>query len=365
MTAKNDTDRRRVVVGLSGGVDSATAAALLQQEGYEVHAVALDTWRAPEAASDHLDRARAIAAHLGIPLTERDLNEAFYTRVVQPFIDAYAAGRTPNPCVFCNPILKFATLSDEADTLGARWVATGHYARVAHDNGSSHLLVARAKPKDQSYALYRLTQPILRRLLLPLGEMESKAGVRERAEQLGLPAAHADDSQDLCFVAGSYHTLLESLRPEALEPGPIFDREGRRLGEHSGLARYTIGQRKGLELSAPERLYVIALDPERNALIVGPRHALARTACLITALTFTAGHPPAEQFEATARIRYRAPLTPVSITLRDPTTADVHFSRPQYGVAPGQSLVIYQGEEVLGGGIIAKGNRQDLNPIRS
>lgn len=365
MTLGNDAEPQSVVVGLSGGVDSATAAALLQQQGYEVHGVALDTWRTPDAPSDDLSRARAVAAHLEIPLVDRDLKKVFYTRVVRLFADAYAEGRTPNPCVFCNPTLKFATLVDEADALGARWIATGHYARVIHDNELSHLLRARATAKDQSYALYRLTQPILNRLLLPLGDVESKASVRETAEQLQLPTAQADDSQDLCFVAGSYHALLESLRPESLQPGPIYDHEGHRLGEHEGLARYTIGQRRGLDISAPERLYVVELDPERNALIVGPRDALARTACVINALTFTAGRAPAKAFEAAARIRYRAPLTPVHVSLRDPSTAEVHFATPQYGVAPGQSLVIYQGAEVLGGGIIIKENGQGLDSIRS
>ncbi len=352
-----------VIVGLSGGVDSAVAAALLQRQGYDVIGVTLETWHAKSTAPvpAATDRAQAVADHLGVPLVRRDVRQAFYDRVIRPFADTYAAGRTPNPCVLCNPTLKFATLVEEANGQGAAWIATGHYARVTHVRGASRLLIARAAEKDQSYALYRLTQQQLRRLLLPLGNVESKDEVREIASRLQLPVSGAAESQDLCFVAeGGYAALLAALRPEALEPGPILDRLGQRLGEHTGLVQYTVGQRIGGLMPRPgappaERRYVLALDPERNALIAGPRSALARSTCTLSDVTFTLGEPPASVFAARGRIRYRAPLVPVTVTMRAGATAHITFATPQIGVAPGQSLVLYgpwdtSDEAGLGGG---------------
>ncbi len=366
----------RVVIGLSGGVDSAVAAALLCDLGFEVHALAIDTWRPPQQGADRTTStdvphaATAVADALGIPLTQVDLRDTFYQQVVQPFAASYAAGLTPNPCVFCNPNLKFAALLHTADALGARWIATGHYARATRDAGGSdmhpntspgraRLLRARAADKDQSYALYRLTQRELQRLVLPLGEVVSKEKVREIARNRGLPSADATDSQDLCFVAGGdYRALLAYLHTDGseamLQPGPIFDSAGTQIGQHRGLHHYTVGQRGGLGLAASERLYVLRLEPQRNAIVVGPRHELARTACDIEDTTFTSGAPPALEFDAHVRIRYRAPLVSAHVVIQDIQNARVTFGEPQYGVAPGQSLVMYDGEEVWGGGIIAR-----------
>ena len=358
-TSRSPAANRRVVVGLSGGVDSAVAAALLCKQGYAVHAVTLDTWRAPQNGAEPRAAAEAVAGHLGIPLVRCDVQQVFFTRVVEPFLDTYAEGRTPNPCVLCNPTLKFATLLEEADRIGASWIATGHYARVVRTpEGSAHLLQARARAKDQTYALYRLTQRHLSRLLLPLGDLEGKPQVREIARELGLPVAESSESQDLCFVgAGGYTELLSALRPSALRVGPILDEAGDQLGEHQGLARYTVGQRGGIGIQAPTRLYVLDLDPERNALIVGPRERLARESCWLMHVTFISGAQPtlgpSGDFEATGRIRYRAQLTPITVTLHDSGETHVRFAKPQVGVAPGQSLVFYNGEEVLGGGVIA------------
>ena len=344
-----------VVVGLSGGVDSAVAAALLLEQGYDVHAVALETWRASADSTETLTPAAEVADHLGIPLVVRDLKDTFFRRIVTPFLDDYTRGQTPNPCVFCNPTLKFATLVEESDRLHALWIATGHYARVIRtEDGMAHLLRGLASAKDQSYALYRLTQGHLLRLLLPLGNLESKARVREIARRHGLPSAEAGDSQDLCFAVGtSYQELMATLRPAALQPGPIYDESGNHLGDHDGLPFYTVGQRSGLGIAAPQRLYVLQLDPDENAITVGPRSSLAKETCVIEDVTFIAGRAPGRTFEALARIRYRAPLTPASVTLRDEYTAEVAFHTPQYGVAPGQSLVLYDNEETLGGGVIA------------
>jgi tRNA-uridine 2-sulfurtransferase len=343
-----------VVVGLSGGVDSAVTAALLLEQGYDVHAVALETWRAAADSKEMLTPATRVADHLGIPLIKRDLKDTFYRHIVTPFLNDYTRGRTPNPCVFCNPTLKFATLIEEADRLHAPWIATGHYARVIRtEDGTSHLFRGLASAKDQSYALYRLTQSQLQRLLLPLGHIESKARVRDIARHYGLPSAEISDSQDLCFAVGTnYQELIATLRPSALQPGPIYDERGNHLGDHDGLPLYTIGQRSGLGIAASQRLYVLQLDPEKNAITVGPRSGLAKETCIIEAVTFTTDRAPETTFEALARIRYRAPLTPASVALKDNDTAEVAFHTPQFGVAPGQSLVLYQDDETLGGGVI-------------
>jgi tRNA-specific 2-thiouridylase len=347
----------RVVVGMSGGVDSALAAALLRERGYDVVGVTLRTWRMPSDAAapapSALDHAVACAEALGVPLRVLDVRERFYRAVVAPFVAAYAAARTPNPCVVCNPRLKFAALLEEADRLGARWIATGHYARVSHPaEGPARLLQARSEQKDQSYMLYRLTQRHLRRLLLPLGEIADKATVRERARRLGLPAAEAQDSQDLCFMrGGDYRELLARARPEAIRPGPIYDVTGAEVGRHRGLPYYTVGQRSGLGIAGPQRLYVLRLLPERNALVVGPRPALERRSCELEAVTWIAGAPPAEDFEAQGRVRYRAPLVPVTVHVRGVGRARVDFARAQVRIAPGQSLVLYDGPLVLGGGV--------------
>ncbi|HOT90684.1 MAG TPA: tRNA 2-thiouridine(34) synthase MnmA [Anaerolineae bacterium] len=344
-----------VVIGLSGGVDSAVAAALLQEQGYTVHGVALKTWHMPtEAPEVSLDAAAAVANALRIPLHIADVEARFYRDVVEPFVTAYAQGQTPNPCVLCNPTLKFAVLLEVAGHLDAQWIATGHYARIVRpESGPARLLQAQNRQKDQSYALYRLTQQHLTRLLLPLGDVADKATVRDMARHYNLPSAEAEDSQDLCFMrGGDYRALLTALRPEAVHPGPIYDESGKRLGEHHGLAHYTIGQRSGLGIAAPEPLYVLQLRPQDNAVIVGPAASLAREACTLTALTFTADTPSSETFSAQGRIRYRAPRVDVTVRLLDAQRAVVHFAQPQRGVAPGQSLVLYRDEEVIGGGII-------------
>lgn len=351
-------------MGISGGVDSSVTALLLQHAGYTVHGVAFNTWRAKPELGDVLPQARKVAAHLKIPLVYRDLQETFYERVVSPFLDAYAQGRTPNPCIFCNPTLKFATLLEAADQLGIYWIATGHYARVVHRaDGPSQLLRGEAAQKDQSYALYRLAQPTISRLQLPLGDLQTKSEVRAIARRYGLPTAEADDSQDLCFALGSdYQSLIANLRPEALKPGTIVDENGTILGQHEGLPRYTVGQRSGLGIAAPERLYVLSLDAETNTLTVGPRESLRQQACTIQQLTFIAGAPPATHFDALARIRYRAPLVPTDVDILSPNTAHIRFRKPQIGVAPGQSLVLYRDTEVLGGGVIAQTRRTPPEP---
>ena len=344
----------RIVIGMSGGVDSTVAAALLLKHGYEVHGVTLKLWKMPhEPLADKVVTAKTVATTLDIPFIEFDLTDRFYDEIVASFADAYVAGLTPNPCVICNPTLKFRALLEVAGNLNAHWIATGHYARVIHDNGTSHLLRGCARNKDQSYALYRLNQEHLNCLKLPLGEMKNKSQVRQIARQYNLPSSETAESQDLCFMGGGdYRTLLQSIRPSSQRCGPILDEDGHKLGTHKGIAFYTIGQRSGLGIASSQRLYVIKIDAEQNSIILGPRVSLDHDHCYLGHLTFTAGAKPAEHFSAMGRVRYRSPEVPVDVTLTGDEKALVQFEIPQQMIAPGQSLVFYKGDEVLGGGII-------------
>jgi tRNA-specific 2-thiouridylase len=354
------TAAQRVVVALSGGIDSAVTAGLLRQEGFDVYGVTLRLWRdVALPPGDTIDSATAVADALDIPLHVVDLQDRFYKQVVEAFADAYARGETPNPCVTCNPTIKFAALLAEAERIDAQWIATGHYANVTHPTeergpeARATLSRARCQAKDQSYALYRLDQPVLTRLKLPLGQVEDKDQVRELARTWDLPVKTRAESQDLCFLdGGDYRSLLQTLRPEALQPGPIYDEAGKRLGEHRGLPFYTVGQREGLRIAASQRLYVLRLEPGRNALVVGPRERLLRDSCTLRAVTFTAGAAPSATFNATAQIRYHTVPVPADVTLLDDNRAQAAFAAPQRGVTPGQSLVLYQEDVVLGGGFI-------------
>ena len=350
--------QQRVVIGLSGGVDSAVAAAMLLDKGYQVHGVILRTWRLQQPHYDPVARAQAIADSIQIPLMIHDVEAAFYDQIVSPFVESYSTGLTPNPCVFCNPMVKFSSLLQIADTMNIPWVATGHYARVTRDTqGTAHLWQGQAGDKDQTYFLYRLSQRQLQRVILPLGEATSKHEVRDLARCMGIPTAEIEESQDLCFVSGLHYTrLVETLLPHAPRPGPILDEEGRILGYHRGLHRYTVGQRKGLPITTAAKgpLYVLCHDVAHNALVVGPRKRLARQECQVTAVSFIQGDPPDTCFSAMAKIRYRAPMIGVRVTVLSSDRLHVYFDQPQYAVAPGQSLVLYQDGEVLGGGIITR-----------
>ncbi|MDF1513162.1 MAG: tRNA 2-thiouridine(34) synthase MnmA [Anaerolineae bacterium] len=345
----------RVIVGLSGGVDSAVTAALLLQRGFAVHGITLKTWKIHNASHNDTNSAAEVARVLGIPLEERDISVQFYNEiVVKSFVDQYASGITPNPCVVCNPTLKFQTLLNTADALNCTWIATGHYARVIHLQNRSKLLRGTAPKKDQSYALYRLEQKHLQRMLLPLGELPDKATVRQLARQLGLPNANQADSQDLCFMGGGdYRELLNLFEHAHNKPGAILDEQGNVIGQHTGLANFTVGQRSGIGIASQERLYVLRLDPNNNTLTVGRRSSLYQSSCLLDAVSFTSGSPPADQFSSMAQIRYRSIEAAVKVVMSGLLKAKIHFAKPQAMITPGQSLVFYDGDEVLGGGIIS------------
>jgi tRNA-specific 2-thiouridylase len=309
---------------------------------------------------DAVGRARRVSERLGISFHLIDAGEVFEREVVANFIEEYAAGRTPNPCVRCNRLVRFELLMEQALVKGAQALATGHYARVRHDGERSQLLRGQDPDKDQSYFLYRLNQTQLARVLFPLGPM-TKDVVRAIAHRNGLPAAEQAGSQDICFLADEdYRGFLAEHAPHVLRPGPIHDTAGRLLGQHHGLAAYTVGQRKGLGISASEPFYVLSIRPEENAIIVGTAEELGQDSCLIRETVFVSGEAPTHPFRAQAQIRYRARPASVSVKPLPGGQARVEFDRAQRDITPGQSLVLYSGDVVLGGGIICEAQNSVL-----
>lgn len=342
-------------------MDSAVAAALLAEQGHALRAVMLRLWAeacAQEGANlcctpDAVERARAVAGRLGIPFELVDAADLFRRTVVDYFVAEYAAARTPNPCVVCNRDVRFGFLLDWVLAQGAEALATGHYARVRRVGDTYQLLRGVDWQKDQSYVLHALNQRQLAHVRFPLGEL-TKPQVRELARARGLPTADQPESQDVCFVADrDYRRFLRQVAPEAFQPGPILDVEGHELGQHSGLVDYTVGQRKGIGLSAGQPLYVVALDPARNALIVGPEGALGRQTCTVEQMHYISGVEPTEPFAAAAKIRYRHQRVVVVATPLPGRRLHVRFTQPQRDITPGQYLVLYDGEVVLGGGMIS------------
>jgi len=354
----------RVVVGMSGGVDSSVAAALLVEQGHEVIGVMLRLWADPQegrvagnlcCTPEAVDAARDVAAALDIPLYLVNAEEPFRKHVVDPFITTYAAGRTPNPCLACNQHVRFGYLLRYALGLGAGLLATGHYARVERgsDTSSAHRLLRGVDAaKDQSYVLYMLGQDALSHLCFPLGNC-TKTQVRQMARSRQLPVAEREESQDLCFVSGGdYREFLRRQAPRTARPGPIVDQTGHQLGRHRGLACYTIGQRKGLGIAASEPLYVLRMDVQRNALVVGPVSALGRTELTAGSVSFVSGEWPAEPLAVTAKIRYRADDAPAVLRPLGYGRVRVVFDGSLRDITPGQAVVFYDGEACLGGGFI-------------
>lgn len=350
----------RAVVAMSGGVDSSVAAALLLERGYEVVGVTMRLWTEEDAgASRHHRRccsvedtedARAAADALGVRHYVLNFEREFASGVVDRFVEEYALGRTPNPCLACNDRVKFRPLMAQAIALGADYLATGHYARVRANGGSFDLLRAVDATKDQSYVLYTLGQRELSRTLLPVGE-HGKAEIREIARRYGLPNADKPDSADICFIPdGDYRSFVAER--VAARPGAILDGAGKRLGEHAGVANYTVGQRRGLPArGGGEPLYVLGVDAATAVVTVGTEEELMSSGLVADALSFVAGGPPAGTFEARARIRYRGEPAAATVSVRG-DAAEVRFERPQRAVTPGQAVVFYDGERVVGGGTI-------------
>lgn len=341
----------RIVVAMSGGVDSSVAAALLRDAGYRVEGVSLRLWdsarRDDRVCSDHRDAGR-VAEALGIPHSVVDERAAFERAVVRPFVEAYAAGTTPNPCVTCNGEFKLGSLLERALARGADVVATGHYARVKRRGDAFVLRRGRDGARDQSYFLFALTRRQLARVVFPLGEW-TKAEVRRRAAELGLPTADKAESQDLCF--GDPARLVQS-RGEGGRAGDVVDDRGERLGGHGGIERFTIGQRRGLGIAAAEPLYVRALDRAAARVVVG--RTPPRSASLLATGWNWIGEPPAADEQLAVQVRYRQPPLAGRVAPVAPGRVRVDFEHPALAVAPGQAVVVYRGDEVVGGGWIAE-----------
>ncbi|MBI3956644.1 MAG: tRNA 2-thiouridine(34) synthase MnmA [Candidatus Kerfeldbacteria bacterium] len=359
---ENQTQKKNVVVALSGGVDSAVAAAVLKEQGYDVRGVYMENWKksklTPHCTTEEDRRdALRVALHLGIPFDVVNFEKEYEQRVVDSFYREYAAGRTPNPDVVCNKEIKFRAFLDRMLADGADLIATGHYARVVERDGRFQLLKGIDPNKDQSYFLHTLTQEQLRRTLFPIGGM-TKPEVRAKAKKLGLPNADKPDSQGICFVGPvNIVNLLKQRIPE--HPGPVLTAEGVRVGEHRGLAFYTIGQREGLGIGGGVPYYVAAKEPKSNTLVVahGNRDAALYSSVVLAAQPhWIAGRAPSFPLACTASLRYRQEPLPCVVE-SDRDTVRLRFGNPQRAVTPGQSVVFYDDEECLGGAVIEGAER--------
>ncbi|CAG1008928.1 tRNA-specific 2-thiouridylase MnmA [Anaerolineales bacterium] len=352
--------KQKVVVAMSGGVDSSVAAALLKQQGYEVTGMMLRLWSEPGkedsnrcCTPDSMAQARRVAGILDIPFYVVDAKDVFKQTIVQYFLDGYARGETPNPCLLCNRQIRWTFLLNHALALGAEFMATGHYVRRRMtDDGRCELLRAVDHSKDQSYVLHVLTQAQLKYALFPVGEYP-KPEIRRLAAEFGLPTASRADSQDLCFLAGEdYRNFLQRNAPEILQPGNIVTTEGKVVGKHDGLANYTIGQRKGLGVFSPDPLYVITKNASNNTLIIGAADELGFTELTAHDVNWISGEAPKEPFRALVKIRYSAKEVEARVSLMERNQAKVKFDHPVRDVTTGQAAVFYQDELMLGGGII-------------
>jgi len=356
----------KVVVAMSGGVDSSVTAALLKEEGYQVIGATMQIWPSNELADeadkfggccglDAVSDAKMVAYRLGIPHYVMNFRDIFAQKVIANFCREYSLGRTPNPCIRCNEYIKFDALLGRAKELDADFVATGHYARIERDEVSGRYLLKKGvdRRKDQSYVLYVMTQNQLRHALMPLGGF-TKERARQIARELGLPVADKTESQEICFIPdGDYTRFLKEYMPQAAQPGPILDRDGNTLGEHRGILFYTVGQRKGLGISAREPLYVVAIDRERNAIIVGTKREVYGDELIAADLNWIAMESPKQPIELKAKIRYRHREADAVITsLVNGDKAHVKFKQPQMAITPGQAIAFYRKDAVVGGGTI-------------
>lgn len=354
-------NKKRILVAMSGGVDSSATAALLKKQGHDVVGVTMQLWdygdsdRGCCTIGDVRD-ARRVAEHIGIPHYVVNYMDVFKKRIVNDFISKYASGKTPNPCVLCNQFVKFDVLLKRTMEIEADYLATGHYATVKKFDGDGKYYLHKASDlnKDQTYFLFTLAQSELSKLMFPLGEMD-KDEVRELAADLGLKVADKPDSQDICFVSGGdYRSFLETHGKIGDNKGEIIDTDGNVVGHHNGVHLFTVGQRKGVGISgSEEKIYVIKVDPDTNRVYVGAREELMRTT-LVASDVVWASDPPAESFRAKTRIRHRHKESDTKITLREGGTALVEFEAPQRAMTPGQAVVFYDNDRVLGGGWISE-----------
>ena len=346
---------------MSGGVDSSVAAALLANQGFDVFGIMLRLWSEPGQESynrcctpDSMALAKQVAAQLDIPFYPIDARKLFYEQVVEGFISDYMNGITPNPCLRCNRYIRWEFMLNHALAFGADYMATGHYARIQSENGQIRLLKAVDERKDQSYVLHVLNQQQISRALFPLGEY-TKEEVRQLARDFTLPVAERNDSQDLCFIGnGDYREFLSRISNQDSPKGKIINHQGEYLGDHGGLANYTIGQRRGLDVSSPFPLYVVDKHLESNTLIIGTKDQRSRSRLWAENVNWVTIPKPVKSFHAQVKIRYKAPEEPAIVIPYGENSVEVVFDKPVQDITPGQAAVFYAAERCIGGGIIQR-----------
>jgi tRNA-specific 2-thiouridylase len=355
----------KVVVAMSGGVDSSVAAGLLKEQGYEVIGITMNLFPLPkEYCLDKdlksccgwgaVEDASRVASKLGISHSILDLKDSFEDLVVSNFLEEYSRGRTPNPCIRCNQFIKFDILMEWARKIGAIFIATGHYAQIVQDPQSGHFFLKKGmdKEKDQSYFLYTMTQDQLSHTLFPVG-LFTKSEIRKKARELGLPVAERPESQEICFIPdNNYVDFLKKRKPEAFLSGSIVNSEGQVLGEHSGIIHFTVGQRRGLGIAAPHPLYVLEINMSKNEIVVGPNECLYKKELVADQVNWISGDKILSPVPARVRIRYKHKETESLLVPLDSEKIRVEFEKPQRAITPGQAVVFYEGNAVLGGGTI-------------
>jgi len=345
--------KNRILVAMSGGVDSSLAAALLLQQGHEVEGV---TMKLSAGVCCDIASAQAVCSRLGVAHRIVDMQKAFETSVVKNFVDEYRAGRTPNPCIRCNDIIKFQNLLAYARENGFDALATGHYARIEQDVASAHFLLKKGldAEKDQSYFLYRLTQDQLGQVLFPLGGLK-KTEVRVLARNSGLPAAERPESQEICFVPDNdYRSFLKERAPDVLRRGDIVLTDGTVVGKHKGIAFFTVGQRRGVGVASGGRLYVVRIEPSTGKVVLGQRHELDTLSLQVSNTLFLTIERLSSPMTVDIKVRYRSPFHRATINPAEQGRVSVAFEKPVPGVTPGQSAVFYDGDAIIGGGIIER-----------
>jgi len=361
MTAKR---KSKVAIAMSGGVDSSVAAALLVEQGYDVIGVTMQVWPAAQGIEVDFNRtcssqsavedARKVAKQLDIPHYIVNFKDLFEKTIIEYFVSEYKRGRTPNPCVKCNRFIKFEALLEKAHELGAEYIATGHYARIVYDIDKQRWLMKRGhdRSKDQSYVLYALTQYQLAHTLMPLADM-SKDETRRLALNLGLSVASKPDSQEICFIQDNdYAAFLKQMLPEVVSPGPMLDTSGNVVGQHEGIAFYTIGQRKRIQVRQPGPWYVVQIDPDRNVIVIGRNEDLYARELTATDINLIALNGLSSEITVTAKIRYNMQDVPALLVPLAGHKAVIRFLAAQRAITPGQAVVFYDDENVVGGGTI-------------